>query len=196
MSHKLEVLATLMAVCTAATLYCFKDPFSLHGLEVAHIVNTAVVLLGWWLWEKYLWKLTRLSHRPNLNGTWKVDLNSDYDGARNPYEAYLVVEQTASKLRVRQFTLESDSDSLAAEIVGDELVFSYRNVPRQNVLGRSPMHDGACRLSIRGCRPVSQLDGAYWTARGTTGTMVSVSYSPKHASGFHNAKGLFDGVPA
>ena len=114
----------------------------------------------------------RLSGRPDVRGTWRGALASDWEdpesGERTRIpEVYLVVRQTYWSLSAVLITRESKSCTTTATIEGDgcgqyQLVAQYRNTPRASVRPRSQVHHGSFKLDIAG-DPVDWLEGYYWT---------------------------------
>lgn len=157
------------------------------------------------LWDRYLWrwKIFRswLSARPDLQGTWKGELRSDWPdpetGNRSgPIEVYLVIRQTYTSIDARLYSLESESISLSASVSSDApKVFTvfivYRNEPRTLLLRRSPIHYGGMRLSARGAI-VNRLDGQYWTERRTTGEIAFPCHVTSIAISFTDAASSFE----
>lgn len=183
-STQTRVLIGLVVVIWAVVLLVQGHPVPLDYLKAFSYVITGVsfVLLLWerWLWS---WKVFRpwLTTRPDLRGTWKGHLVSNWIGpntkqGRGQIEAYLVIRQTYSTIDVRLLTAESDSVSLSANIVADgegihTVAVVYRNTPRALLRERSPIGHGGMLLYVRGT-PIHQLDGEYWTDRQTKGELT------------------------
>ncbi len=137
--------------------------------------------------------------RPDLRGTWRVELKSDWkDPATNttidPIVGYFVIRQTFSSLSVRMFTAESASELVAAEISKESdgtyrLAAVYRNEPILSVRERSPIHYGAFVLFVQGS-PAKDLVGHYWTDRKTHGELRTLGRHDKVASSFKDAQEL------
>ena len=183
--------ATLLVGGTVPTLAFFK-PVS----TVAGAVVLSLAAFDKWLWH---WSILRgiLVRRPDLRGTWQVELRSTWiDPASGletpPIEAYLVVFQTYSTLGMRLFTAESESRLRGSEILVNEddtfeVVAVYQNEPKLEFRARSPIHQGALKLGVRGSPPTA-LDGHYWTDRGTQGAMVARRRRAKTFDSFEHAR--------
>src|SRR5438477_619196 len=124
---QLKVLIGLVVVIWALALIAQGQPVPLDYLKAFSYAVTGVsfALL---LWERWLWsgRLFRpwLTTRPDLRGTWKGWLASDWvdpvtKQGRGDIECYLVIRQTFSTLDLRLLTEESGSISLSANIVAD-----------------------------------------------------------------------------
>ncbi len=149
---------------------------------VPSVAGALVVAFDLWLWK--IPGVSRLTGRPHLWGTWRVELRTSAKavipkgGTRGPIHGAMVVEQTFWTMAVQFYTQESSSSSISAALVNKtdskqskSLLFTYTNSPRQAHLHRSPQHSGTCRLDVTGISPAS-LVGTYWTDRITAGDMT------------------------
>ena len=143
-----------------------------------------VVLLAFDLWA-WRWRCLHgwFVSRPDLRGTWQVELRSNWHDPETkaevgPIVAYLVVRQTFSSLSMRMLTTESASELVAAEInkASDgtyRVAAVYRNEPKLSVRARSPIHYGALVLDVQG-DPATDLAGHYWTDRNSRGELKTL----------------------
>lgn len=138
------------------------------------------------IFNKYLWSWKGLQgwyvKRPDLRGSWKVELKSSWVNPETgkviePIYGYAVIRQSLTSLSCRLLTQESRSVLVAHSIDQQEdeglykLVGVYRNEPNIELQGvRSEIHHGSFALDIHG-NPVYELQGHYWTDRGTKGSM-------------------------
>lgn len=159
-----------------------------------------LLLVAFDLWA---WRLRFLQGwfvpRPDLRGTWRVELQSDWkdpetDKVVGAIVAYLIVRQTFSTLSVRLLTVESTSELIAAEITKAadgtyRLAAVYRNEPKLAVRDRSPIHYGAIMLDVQG-DPVTGLSGHYWTDRNSRGEIRTLARHGTIARSFNDAQRL------
>jgi len=152
--------------------------------------------------DHFLWRFPKigrtLSKRPNLRGTWRGRLASNWvdpetEKGVDP-EVYLVVRQTFWSVTANLITKESKSCSTTATIEDDgcgqhQLVAQYRNTPRASVRERSEVHHGSFKLDIAG-EPVEQMEGYYWTDRMTRGELDFDRHSPKFVESYAHAQRL------
>jgi hypothetical protein len=199
------VLVAVGVIVWGAVLYFNGVPLYSALLKPFSWVVT-VVAFAWEGFDRWAWRWKWLHPwfvaRPDLQGTWRGELRSDWmaPGAGQempPVEAYMVVRQTYSTIDLRLFTAESGSDVLAAQVVEGAaglhtVAATYRNVPRMLRRGQSPMHFGAVLLHVRG-DPAVSLDGAYWTDRGTKGEIDLRIRSRLLANDFGHAQTLHYG---
>lgn len=145
----------------------------------------AVASLAVLAFDHLLWRLPkvgrRLSKRPDLRGTWRGRLASNWVNPETKQridpdpEVYLVVHQTFWSISGNLITKESKSCSTTATIEDDgcgqyQFVAQYRNTPRASVRERSEVHHGSFKLDIGG-EQVDRLEGYYWTDRNTMGEL-------------------------
>ncbi|WP_169333751.1 hypothetical protein [Nocardia higoensis] len=140
----------------------------------------ALVTLSFLVYERWgwAWRFVRFfTGKPNLNGTWRGELRSDFvrDGKRiDPIPTVLRIKQTDSSVWVTLFTGESSSTTDMGKLVNESddrwrITFVYTNRPRQEVRSRSDQHQGVCELYITGRG--DSLGGSYFTSRKTTGEL-------------------------
>lgn len=158
-----------------------------HGRPFTVVVGV-LVGLGF-AFEHVLWRHRFLNNRfvkrPDLRGTWRVELqSSDVDPATDErvpmIVCYMAITQTYSKLEMHLMTPESKSRSLVANVRpwpngnGYLIAGIYTNEPNLHLREWriSEMHQGALIIETSGStvRP-STLTAKYWTDRKTTGTM-------------------------
>lgn len=154
----------------------FLKPFSL-------VVGAITIILS--LFNKYAWTWKIFEgwyiERPNLQGTWKIELKSDWINPETgspiaPIIGFATIRQTLTSLTFRIFTKESESKSIAYSIEKEDdglfkLNVIYQNQPSIELRGkRSEIHHGSFILNISGS-PVTSLKGHYWTDRSTRGAM-------------------------
>lgn len=166
------------------------------GIAVG-VVYGAVLLFAGHIWP---WPVFRgwLVKRPDLRGTWKATLYSDWIDPKSqqmtpPIEAYVVVRQTLTTLSMRLFTDKSRSVSIAYAIDPEPdglftLSAVYRNSPKIELQGNeSAIHHGALLIEVHEVKP-TRLEGHYWTDRNTRGTIELQFKSSSEFSSFELAK--------
>jgi hypothetical protein len=179
-------------------------PFS---TVVGALVTLALVLehLAWPLPVLHGW----LVKRPDVRGTWRVQLQSDWIDPQTqqripPITCYMGVKQTLSTLQMHLMTPESESWFIADQIrpspsgEGYQVVGVYTNRPDVHLRGvRSEIHRGVLVFDTHGppSRPES-LTGEYWTDRKTSGTMALESRLKKVFTQFADAAREFSPAAA
>ena len=175
----LTVIAWLVALWTQGAPLITLDFLRPFGVLVGVITIVAVVFVRYaWAWRIFQgWYVKR----PDLRGTWRVVLQSDWIDPQTkaqigPIVAYAAIRQSLTSLSLRLMTPESKSKLIAHSIDQEEdglyrLAGVYRNEPNIGLQGkRSEIHHGALSLEIYGTPP-NRLEGHYWTDRSTRGEM-------------------------
>ena len=151
------------------------------------IVVGFLVVLGL-LFEHVLWRKPWIHgwfvKRPDMRGTWRVEIRSDWSAEGEddpaPRVGFMGVEQKLSSLQMHLMTAESESWFVADKVMpapsgnGYRVVGVYTNRPDVHLRGdRSEIHHGAIVLDTHGpeARPES-LTGEYWTDRKSVGSLV------------------------
>lgn len=174
---------------TASTLYgALLYVLGVHPeQELKYAFAYVPTLLGYLVlvFDKWAWRwrgIHRVTGHPRLDGIWRATLRPSPEshipagGNRGPIRAYLTIEQSYWTLHATLRTAESSSRSTNAAIEKrdgsgvTELRFFYENVPQVAHRRRSPVHTGACRISLAGRTPRS-VTGRYYTDRFTAGDM-------------------------
>ncbi|AEH16278.1 hypothetical protein [Shewanella baltica] len=159
----------------------FIKPFG----TVVGVITLFVTVFNKYLWS---WKIFKgwYVKRPDLRGTWRVELKSSWIDPETgesvePIHGYAVIRQSLTFLSVRLMTKESRSVLVAHSIEQQEdedlfkLLGIYRNEPKIELQGvRSEIHHGSFALEVHGA-PVYELQGHYWTDRGTKGGMALIN---------------------
>ena len=205
----ITVFLALAVAGWAVVLLVKGTPITLAHLSPFGIVVGFLVILAL-LFDRVLWRFRWLHgwfvKRPDLRGTWRVELQPDWVDAKIGRDAplivcYIGVEQTLSTLQMHLMTGESESVFIAKEITsspnatGYRVVGVYTNKPHVHLRGdRSEIHNGALILETHGppSRPES-LTGEYWTDRKTTGRMTFTNRVHEILTRFEDADRHFNG---
>jgi hypothetical protein len=204
---QISVSLGIAAIAWATVLLAQGAKLALSDLAPFSTV-VGVLAVGALLMEKLLWRQPWLHgwfvNRPDLRGTWKVQLQSDWinpeTGTRiGPITCYMGVEQTLSNLQMHLMTPESESWFVAHSIcpspseTGYQIVGVYTNKPHVHLRSAtSAMHLGAVIIDTHGgssLRPET-LTGEYWTDRKTTGRMTLTNRSETIHTQYAQAKQL------
>jgi hypothetical protein len=175
----LTVVAWLIALWAQGTPLITLDFLRPFVILVGIITGVATLFIRYaWSWKVFQGWYVR---RPDVRGTWKVELQSDWINpeTKQPIPtivAYAAIRQSLTSLSLRLMTPESKSKLIAHSIELEEdgvyrLAGVYRNEPNIGLQGRhSNIHHGALSLEIYGSPPTN-LEGHYWTDRNTRGEM-------------------------
>ena len=203
----ITVFLGLAAVAWGLILLIRGTPISMEYLKPFSFVVSFLVLVGL-AFEHVLWRQGWLQgwfiKRPDLRGTWRVEMKSDWVNLHTGEQAssivcYMGVKQTLSTLQMHLMTSESESWFIASDILpspsgkGYQLAGVYTNKPHIDLRSdRSEMHRGALILDTHGptLRPKT-LSGEYWTDRKTSGKMDFIRRLPEVATHYDDAERLF-----
>ena len=185
--HIAAFVATAALVWWITLLYQGTPVTWEHGTPFTAVVSALVVV--WFLFERFFWRCPCFHgwfvKRPDLRGTWRVELQSSYIDPETEHRVpaivcYMGVKQTLSEIKMHLMTPESESLSIAGHIVhqpsgeGYQVICGYTSEP--DILLRnervSEMHKGILIIHTHGSgvRP-DTLTAEYWTDRKTVGTM-------------------------
>ena len=204
-SSRLHITAFLLtALVWWIVLLVQGTPVTLDHLRPFGTV-VGFLLLFSLVFEHTLWRLPLLHgwfvKRPDLRGTWRIELQSTWPPQRVPLNTcYMGIQQTLFTLQIHLVTKESESWFIADRIHpapsgnGFQVAGVYTNKPNVDLRGdRSKMHQGALVLHTHGSgvRPET-LTGEYWTERSTAGSMNFTARHSKVVTHFDDAEQLFD----
>lgn len=160
--------------------------------------------------EHFLWRQRWLHGwlfcRPDLRGTWLVELQSSHldqsTGNRIPSViCYMGVTQTFSKLHLHLMTKESESWLIAHAVNkspgedGYQVFGVYSNKPDVHLRAiRSEIHFGAVVLDTHGPQKIrpETLSGEYFTDRLTKGSLSLSRRIPAHKTRYRDAVLAFE----
>lgn len=137
-----------------------------------------IFIFSQWIWK---WKIFKgwLVPFPNLNGTWKGEIQSTWRNPETnervaPIPVILTINQSFLKISCVMRTEEMTSYSFVSDFLIDKdsqvkkLAYSYYSRPKQTVRHRSEQHNGTIIFEIIEI-PEKALEGDYWTERKTSG---------------------------
>ena len=153
-----------------------------HATPFSFTLTVTTLCVG--LFNRYLWRfwlVQRLIRRPDLNGTWRVSLQSSYTrpGSRelvDEVQGFAVVRQTFSSISIRLMTEQAESflvaSSFDVQSDGTTYVYGvYQSDPSIHLRsGESEIHYGSFKYKVIGRLP-SEMIGQYWTDRNTKGSI-------------------------
>ena len=201
MAAERYIKAIIYVTILVWTIVLYVNHEAITSARLQHLSTViTIVLYAVMAFDLWLWKISLLHgwfvKRPVINGTWKVEIRSNWKDPETgasipPVEGFMVVRQTFSTLSMRLLTAESISELVGTEIVCSEdglyyVSGVYRNEPRLQVRGRSPIHYGAVWLRIID-EPTKKIIGHYWTDRESTGEMELSNQQNKRFQAFQSA---------
>ena len=125
-----------------------------------------------WLFDRHLWRsgfLRKLGLLivPDLNGTWRGEVNSSYGSEGSTASVSAKIMQRWTKLSIALETAHSRSRSFSASfrtenVPRPEIFYMYINEPKGRAPETMQMHRGTVSLELTG----ESLEGDYYTGRG------------------------------
>ena len=204
MHLRTQITATvgLAAMVWIGTLFVIGEPLSWRMLApfgtTVTVVSIASVLFVQFAWR---WRVFRnwLVQRPDLSGTWRCELTSNYigqDGKAVQKIVYVVIRQTLVSLSFRLYSERAKSASIADNLAKDgtdlfALAIAFQNVPKfEDRGGGSEIHFGSS-LFTHIDYDCQRVEGHYWTDRESKGSLVLLERKSKLVATFEEAQKLF-----
>ena len=202
----IRIVASLTTVVWIGVVLERGAKFDISLLTSFGGVVTIVVFLTA-LFDRFLWRLPVVNmafrrHRPIVRGTWTWQAKSN--GWDTPFDGFLVINQTFSRVSVKTLMETGWSETLASSWGKSDdgnpaIFYVWRRFPRQPEddadLDDTPgfIHHGAGVLEICGNAPYV-IKGPYWTCERYSGQVLSELRHRKVSRSFKEAAALFDGL--
>jgi len=184
-TYNIRVFAfTILGFAFCTYIIIFLSTQNLESIDfkkaLAHISTTiSINVIFWSLFIKWCWKwrifYPWLVPFPNLSGTWKAELKSNWQNkSLDPIPIEVKIIQNFFNIQILIKTNESRSHSIGASFDIDKdrglqrIVYSYMNTPKSSVRDSSEIHYGTALLTFDGFK-IKEMEGQYWTDRETTG---------------------------
>ncbi len=124
-------------------------------------------LFDLYLWKYLPWKAFGTVDVPNIEGRWKGEIFSSYDGRNSPIESVLEIKQTFSQVKVCMYMKKSYSYSLVAGFVKEQteettLHFEYLNIPNDQASDTMSPHFGTAFLVLHS--DTNKIYGEYYNS--------------------------------
>lgn len=167
----------LVGISTLLT-YAFSYCLSSLDITVPFYVETPSVLgiyaILFWLFDKYLWKFSIFRKlgiviSSDLNGKWVGIIKSSYDNFLTETKAEIVIEQTATKVKLCGTFNKSKSVSVHENFGKSEvdnqvaLFYFFRNEPSYDAVETMAIHEGSAKLLYDQSKDT--LTGYYYSGR-------------------------------
>jgi hypothetical protein len=161
--------------------------------------SITVVTLFWTFYFAYGWRLygfNQIFYRPDLNGTWKGSIISDWKDPNGntiaPKEIYIVIRQNFLRIHFTTFTETfvgysySETFNLKKETGLKNVAYLYRKDTSQS--NEDDLREGATELRLIHDNNFKKLDGKYWTNTKTQGKITVEFFNENHVDSFESAK--------
>lgn len=158
------VIVLFATRCLIVMPASFYDFFGAAG----EAIGLAVICMG--VYNTFLWRYNPLEKIPHLMGIYNGYIEYNFSGDIKKKEVRVDIKQTALSVKVKIFTNEITSNTIASNIVkeNDEYILYYVYVtsPKSKYSKENPTQYGTCRLLKTND---NELNGIYWTSRQTIG---------------------------
>jgi hypothetical protein len=157
-------------------------PFEVVSFDSLKYINMGITAAGlfWFCYFKWIWKwdyINKLLYRPNLNGTWLGEFESDWknsQGETNPPKRFvLVIRQSWFSISINAFTnlqrTESYAETLVLENTKGKKQLAYLFSEKFSGVGGQDSRQGAAELDFADSNLRKVLAGHFWTRAGTIG---------------------------
>ncbi|MET0535401.1 MAG: hypothetical protein ABW171_14375 [Steroidobacter sp.] len=191
MFTRIQIVVALALATVAWGAVLWYQGISITWEHLAPFSTVVAVLTGVALvMEHWAWRLRCLQgwlfSRPDLRGTWKVTLHSEWIDPKTgervpPIAAYAGIVQTLSTLQIHLMAPDAESCLLANSVQRTacgkrfEIAVVYANTPKVGRRGpQNERHVGASIMTTHGestYKPTS-MTAEYWTDRRTIGRMT------------------------
>lgn len=176
-SNEYRVINFILAVFSLVSAWLLsnllgKINIQLWWLDVPSVFGFYMIFH--FLFDHYLWKLRifyklKIIRIPNLNGSWKGEIESSHDEFQNKYEILLEIYQSWTRISI---SLKSPLSSSKSEIcginIGDNkkiiLTYQYFNEPNIKSNENLQIHRGTSLLYYN--QEQKSLEGYYYSGKG------------------------------
>lgn len=162
--------AIVYAISYALTQYGVVVPFYIQAPSIPGVYAFLFLLFDRILWKKIkLFKKLGIIIADDLNGKWVGTLKSSYDNFATDIEAQLIIEQTATRIKICGTFNKSKSVSIHENFGRSEidnrvaLFYFFRNEPAYDATQTMAMHEGSAKLTYS--PENDSLTGYYYSGR-------------------------------
>lgn len=183
--------------------FLFYD-FKVFSFDSLKYINLGITLAGlfWFSYFKWAWKwdyFRKLLYRPNLNGTWIGEFESDWkneQGQVNPAKRFvLVIRQHWFTISIRAFTNIQKTESYVETLMLDDStgtkLLAYLFSEKRSRTGEHGSRQGAAELDLIETEISTNklLEGHFWTQASTRGYIkVKQASNTYHVESFEQAE--------
>lgn len=146
-----------------------KLPFWIEIPSVSGVFTIIFVIFNRWLWKLPFFKWTGIIIADDLNGEWEGKVKSSYDDFKSDVYAKLIIEQSATKIKIFGQFNESKSVSIHENFGKSEihnqvaLFYFFRNQPEYDAKKTMAIHEGSAILTYN--KTKDTLTGNYYSGR-------------------------------
>lgn len=180
---------SILLACVLGFLYLLinKLDFNFTNSIKAFSASATLIILFWGFYFEWGWKwplLSKIFYRPNLNGTWKGELFSDWKDEEGngvkPIKFFIVIRQNFLRINFTTFTNNYIGKSYSERLILDKergiknVAYLYRKETSQI---SDNNNEGASELRVIESN-ILKMRGKYWSNIKTNGE-IDVSFFVK-----------------
>jgi hypothetical protein len=168
------LIISIVSILLAYLLYIFVFmhiyiPWWVETPSILGIFGFLIWIYKIFLWNKFPFSYLSFTKIPDLNGEWKVIIESSFDNFQNTNgKAY--IKQNAYSMNICLETKNSKSFSEFIEIRNGndnqsfDIIYTYINKPKSKAKSTMEIHTGTVHLTTN--IHLTNLDGYYYSGRG------------------------------
>lgn len=164
----ISVLIVYLLV-TLLNQYDITVPFYLELPSIPAVYALLFNLFDKCLWNKPVFRRLGIVMADNLNGKWQGIINSSFDRFKKDIKAEIIIEQTATKIKICGIFDKSKSVSIHENFSRSEidnkmaLFYFFRNEPKYDAVETMAIHEGSAKLIYD--EEKDALEGYYYSGR-------------------------------
>lgn len=200
--NKIIYISIALSAILSLTYLFYNNSFDTTTFYRGISFSISVVTLFWTFYITYGWKyclLNKIFYRPNLNGTWKGYLESDWKDENGntiaPKEIFIVIRQNFLRIHFTTFTdtfigySYSETFNLKEETGLKNVAYLYRKDTSR--FNDDDLREGATELRLINDKRFKKLDGKYWTNTKTQGRISVEFISGNYIDSFESGKEIW-----
>lgn len=156
-------------IATILSQYKIVVPFYFELPSIPAVYGLLFYLFDKRFWNKPIFKQLGIVVADDLNGKWQGIVKSSYDNFKKDIKAELVIEQTATRIKICGTFDESKSVSVHENFSRSEidnkmaLFYFFRNEPKYDAVETMAIHEGSAKLIHD--EEKDTLEGYYYSGR-------------------------------
>lgn len=144
--------AVVYLITTHLKQYQINVPFYIELPSVPGVYAFLFYVFDRYLWKYPIFKSLGIVVADDLNGKWQGIVKSSYDNFKKDVKAELVIEQTATRIKICGTFDQSKSVSVHENFSRSEidnkvaLFYFFRNEPKYDAVETMVIHEGSAKL--------------------------------------------------
>ena len=168
------LIISIISILLSYFLYIYvivnvNIPWWLESPSILGIFCFLMWIYKIFLWNKFPFSYFSFTKIPDLNGEWKVKIESSFANFQNT-DGEAHIKQNAYSMSIYLETINSKSYSEIADIrIGKDnqsfdIIYTYNNKPKSKAKSTMEIHTGTVYLTSN--KQLTKLEGYYYSGRG------------------------------